>query len=134
MSTSWLQQTASGPEYESSVPPKSIEVVDKYMYAFYHTIPRLPGDNDMWNIYMNLPSKVMTNRPDPHNTIRVMFTLMPCNEEQKKAWQTASMSDRQTQEDITRKEFANAAWQAERLLDAMHVAPISTSKPSSKSR
>jgi 2-polyprenyl-6-methoxyphenol hydroxylase-like FAD-dependent oxidoreductase len=104
-------------------PSESIEVVDKNMYAVYYTMPRLPSDNDMWNVYMTLPSKVITIRPDPHGTVRAMFTLMPCNDAQKKAWQTASKGDRQSQEDLTKKEFSNAGWQAERMLNAMDTAP-----------
>jgi 2-polyprenyl-6-methoxyphenol hydroxylase-like FAD-dependent oxidoreductase len=104
-------------------PAESVEVVDQNMYAVYYTIPRLPSDNDMWNVYMTLPSKVITIRPDPHGTVRAMFTLMPCDKAQKEAWQAASKGDRQTQEDLTKKEFANTGWQAVRMLDAMDAAP-----------
>ncbi|KAF2703535.1 FAD/NAD(P)-binding domain-containing protein [Pleomassaria siparia CBS 279.74] len=104
-------------------PSESITVLDKNMYVGYWTIPRLPEDNDWWNIYQALRSRIITLRPDPHGTIRAMFTLMPCNPEQKKAWQSASKNDRQTQEDLLRKEFADAGWQAHRLLDAMDTAP-----------
>jgi len=93
------------------------------MYAVYWTIPRLPSDNDWWNIYLALESRIITLRPDPHGTIRAMFTRMPCNDAQKKAWQEASKSDRQMQEELLRKEFADAGWQAQRLLDAMVQAP-----------
>ena len=43
---------------------------------------------------------------------------MPCNDSQRKAWLEASKSDRQTQEELLRREFADAGWQAQRLLDA----------------
>jgi 2-polyprenyl-6-methoxyphenol hydroxylase-like FAD-dependent oxidoreductase len=104
-------------------PPESVTVVDLGMYIVYYTIPRLSSDNDWWNIYQALGSRIITLRPDPHGTIRAMFTRMPCNDAQKMAWQEASQSDRQTQEELVRREFADAGWQAQRLLDAMDQAP-----------
>lgn len=102
---------------------EDVKVIDKGMYAVYWTAPRLPSDNDWWNIYNALGSRVITLRPDPHGTIRAMFTYMPCNDAQKKAWREASRSDRRTQEDLLRREFADAGWQAQRLLDSMGQAP-----------
>ncbi|MCJ1236938.1 hypothetical protein MMC14_004922 [Varicellaria rhodocarpa] len=104
-------------------PPEYVSAVDKGLYAVYYTVPRLPGDNDWWNIYMALRSRNISIRPDPHGTIRAMFNLMPCNDVQKKAWMEASKSDRQTQEELLRREFTDAGWQAQRLLDAMDQAP-----------
>ncbi|KAK5134443.1 hypothetical protein LTR08_006490 [Meristemomyces frigidus] len=104
-------------------PPDSITVVHKGMYAAYFTIPRLPIDDEWWSIYHGLQSRTITLRPDPHGTTRAMFTIMPLNEAQEKAWMEAGKSDRQTQEALVRSEFANAGWQAKRLLDAMPQAP-----------
>lgn len=104
-------------------PPEYVNVVPLGMYVVYWTIPRLPSDNDWWNIYLALESKIITLRPDPHGTIRAMFTRMPCNDAQRKAWLEASKSDRQTQGELLRREFADAGWQAQRLLDAMDQAP-----------
>jgi 2-polyprenyl-6-methoxyphenol hydroxylase-like FAD-dependent oxidoreductase len=104
-------------------PPESVNVVDTNMYAVYYTVPRLPSDNNWWNIYVALESRIITLRPDPHGTIRAMFTRMPCNEAQKKAWFEASRSDKHTQRELLRREFEDAGWQAERLLDAMDQAP-----------
>ena len=104
-------------------PPEYVKVVHMGMYTVYYTIPRLPSDNNWWNIYLALQSRIITLRPDPHGTIRAMFTRMPCNDAQEKAWREASKSDRQTQEELMRKEFTGAGWQAQRLLDAMDQAP-----------
>jgi 2-polyprenyl-6-methoxyphenol hydroxylase-like FAD-dependent oxidoreductase len=104
-------------------PPENITVMDKNMIAVYFTIPRLPDDNDWWNIYVALGSRIVTTRPDPHGTIRAMFTCCPRNEAQKTAWLQAAKSDRQKQNQFLRKEFADAGWQTERLLDAMEQAP-----------
>lgn len=104
-------------------PSESVNVVDMGMYAAYWTIPRLPSDNDWWNVYHALGSRIITLRPDPHGTIRAMVTIMPCNDAQKQAWLAASKNGRQTQQDLLRREFADAGWQAQRLLDAMDQAP-----------
>jgi 2-polyprenyl-6-methoxyphenol hydroxylase-like FAD-dependent oxidoreductase len=56
-------------------------------------------------------------------TVRAMFTLMPCSGAQEAAWQEAGRSDRKTQGELLRKEFADAGWQTTRLLDAMDHAP-----------
>ena len=88
--------------------PESVEVFDLSMYVVYWTIPRLPGDNDWWNVYQALGSRVITLRPEPHCTVRAIFSRMPCNDAQKKEWQEASKSGRQTQEELMRREFADA--------------------------
>ena len=108
---------------EQCFPPESVNVVHLGMYIVYWTIPRLPSDNEWWNIYHALGSRSISLRPDPHGTIRAMFTRMPCNDAQKKAWLKASKSDRQTQQKLLKWEFADAGWQAQRLLDAMDQAP-----------
>ena len=57
-----------------------VNVVEKPMYAVYWTIPRLPSDNDWWNVYQALESRIIALRPDPHGIIRALFTRMPCND------------------------------------------------------
>jgi 2-polyprenyl-6-methoxyphenol hydroxylase-like FAD-dependent oxidoreductase len=104
-------------------PPECVNVVDLGMYSVYWTIPRLPSDNDWWNVYLALKSRIITLRPDPHGTMRAIFTCMTCNDTQKMEWLEASKSDRQTQLELLRKEFADAGWQAQRLLGAMDQAP-----------
>ena len=104
-------------------PPECLTVVDKGMYAVGFTVPRLPSDTDWWNVYHALGSKIIALRPDPYGTTRALFSIMPCNDAQKRAWQAASRSDRQTQEELCRKEFTDSGWQAQRLLDAMGEAP-----------
>ncbi|KAH6643916.1 hypothetical protein C7974DRAFT_371100 [Boeremia exigua] len=103
--------------------PESIAVVDKGMYVVYFTVPRLEEDNDWWNVYFGLQSRNITLRPDPYGTTRAMLTIMPRNETQKSAWQNASRAGRQKQEELVRQEFADAGWQASRLLTAMSMAP-----------
>jgi 2-polyprenyl-6-methoxyphenol hydroxylase-like FAD-dependent oxidoreductase len=102
--------------------PEEVTTVDKNMYAVYWTLPRLPEDNDMWNLYQALGSRILTIRPDPHGTMRGMFTRMPLNDEQKKAWESASRGTRQQQHALLRSEFADAGWIAPRLLASMDQA------------
>lgn len=104
-------------------PPECVGVVDKGLYVAYWTTPRLPSDNDWWNVYLALKSRVITLRPDPHGTIRTAVSLMPCNDAQKQAWQEASKGGKEMQEELLRKEFADVGWQAQRLLDAVAQAP-----------
>ncbi|TEA16573.1 Uncharacterized protein C8034_v012400 [Colletotrichum sidae] len=103
-------------------PEESVTVVDKDMYVAYATIPRVPEDNDWWNVYQALDSRIVTTRPDPHGTIRAMFTRMPLSDDQRRQWQAAARSDRQTQQELLRKEFADAGWQSARILDGMEAA------------
>ncbi|KAL8665287.1 MAG: hypothetical protein Q9202_002338 [Teloschistes flavicans] len=104
-------------------PPESVKVVDKGMYVAYWTVPRIPSDNDWWNIYLAGQSRTMALRPDPHGTTRSMFSIMPCNDLQKRAWQEASEGDRKLQQELLKRDFADAGWQAQRLLDCMDQAP-----------
>jgi 2-polyprenyl-6-methoxyphenol hydroxylase-like FAD-dependent oxidoreductase len=56
-------------------------------------------------------------------TTRAMLTIMPSSAAQEKEWREAGRSDRKTQGELVRKEFADAGWQSQRLLDAMDKAP-----------
>jgi 2-polyprenyl-6-methoxyphenol hydroxylase-like FAD-dependent oxidoreductase len=104
-------------------PLDQVKAVDTGMYSVYYTVPRMPHDNDWWNIYVALKSRIITTRPDPYGTIRAMFTIMPSAKAQDAAWKEAGRSDRTTQEKLLREEFADAGWEAERLLDAIHKTP-----------
>lgn len=46
-----------------------------------------------------------------------------CNEAQKRTWAEASKSGKQTQEKLLGSGFADAGWEAQRILDAMDTAP-----------
>ncbi|KAI9705372.1 MAG: hypothetical protein M1820_005202 [Bogoriella megaspora] len=102
--------------------PEQVESVHLGMYAVYYTVPRIPIDNDWWNIYLALGSRTVSLRPDPHGTTRAMFSYMP-SKTRAAAWLEASKSDRKTQEKLLRQEFADSGWQTQRLLDAMDQAP-----------
>jgi 2-polyprenyl-6-methoxyphenol hydroxylase-like FAD-dependent oxidoreductase len=118
---------------------EAVKATHMGMYAVYFTVPRLAIDNDLWNIYIALGSRIVAVRPDPHGkldysasktmtnthvgTVRAMFTLMPNSAAQENEWRDAGRSDRKTQRELLGKEFANAGWQSERLLGAVDSAP-----------
>lgn len=104
-------------------PLTSVNAIDKNMYVVYFTVPKTKEDNNWWNVYIGLQSRIITLRPDPYGTVRAMFTIMPRNDIQKTAWQNATRAGRTKQEELMRQEFASAGWEAKRLLDAMSSAP-----------
>lgn len=104
-------------------PPEDVKAIYQGMYAVYWTIPRVPSDNNWWNVYLAGQSRIITLRPDPHGTVRAMFTRMPCNDAQEEAWSEASKGGRRMQGKLLRREFADAGWQVQRLLDNMDQAP-----------
>ena len=104
-------------------PQESVKTVPLGMYVVYWTVPRLPSDSGWWDVYLAGGSRIITLRPDPYGTTRAMFTIMPCSEAQEREWINAARSSRAAQQDLLRREFADAGWQAERLLGSMDKAP-----------
>jgi 2-polyprenyl-6-methoxyphenol hydroxylase-like FAD-dependent oxidoreductase len=98
-------------------------VIDKGMSVVYFTVPRTAEDNDLWNIYPALKSRVVSVRPDPYNTLRACLTIMPGNDTQRKAWQSVARSDRKSKESLTQSEFSDAGWITQRLLREMPNSP-----------
>jgi 2-polyprenyl-6-methoxyphenol hydroxylase-like FAD-dependent oxidoreductase len=45
---------------------EAVNAVNLGIYAVYYTVPRVSSDNDMWNIFVALKSRVVTVRPDPY--------------------------------------------------------------------
>lgn len=107
---------------KTNFPPDDLKVIDTNMYTMYCTIPRLPTDDDWWNIHVALQSRIIGVRPDPHGTYRAMVTRMPCKAAQKRAWQEASRGSRKMQQELVRREFADLGWHVPRILDAMGSA------------
>eukprot|EP01117_Protostelium_nocturnum_P017725 TRINITY_DN726_c0_g1_i1.p1 TRINITY_DN726_c0_g1~~TRINITY_DN726_c0_g1_i1.p1 ORF type:complete len:425 (+),score=94.63 TRINITY_DN726_c0_g1_i1:135-1409(+) len=103
-------------------PAESVGVVDKGMCVAYWTTPRVPSDNDWWNVYIGLQSRVITTRPDPYGTIRAMMSYMPNGDAEQQEWTNASRSDKRTQVEVLRKVFGDAGWESQRLLDSIDQA------------
>jgi 2-polyprenyl-6-methoxyphenol hydroxylase-like FAD-dependent oxidoreductase len=104
-------------------PSTSIDIKHQGMYAVYYTVPRLPSDKDFWDIHVTSSSGTISTRPDPHGTMRAMFTFMPCTAAQETAWKNASRAGRKAQSEVLATTFAGAGWKAPRLLSAMDTAP-----------
>lgn len=100
-------------------PSEEITVVPKHLYVAYWTKSRLPEDDDWWNIYHGVNSRVVFTRPDPHGTIRASLMTMPLNDSQGKECREASRGDRQSQEDLMKKRFADVDWRTQELLETM---------------
>jgi 2-polyprenyl-6-methoxyphenol hydroxylase-like FAD-dependent oxidoreductase len=107
----------------SIFPPSSINIKHQGMYGVYFTIPRLPSDKNYWDIHISLASRTISTRPDPHGTMRAMFTFMPSTPTQEAAWETASRAGRKEQEALLKATFGDAGWQTQRLLDTVSTAP-----------
>jgi len=80
----------------------------------YFTIPRTAGDDRMWRWYNAPGGRSVSLRPDRHGTTRAMLSIRrpPGGEqdwpaERQKAW--------------LRERFADAGWQAARVLDGMEA-------------
>lgn len=102
---------------------EAVQVVDKGCYAIYATVPREKQDDDYWQIYHALGSRIVATRPDNHGTLRAMLTIMPLTESQKQAWQQASRShDRTLQLNLVKSEFGDLGWKTPRLLKGMETA------------
>jgi 2-polyprenyl-6-methoxyphenol hydroxylase-like FAD-dependent oxidoreductase len=96
---------------------------DLGMIGVYWTLPRQGDDNDFWNVYVALRRRIVTLRPDPYGTIRALFTCMPRDDAHRREWHAMARSDRATQAEFLRNEFADAGWQTPRLLGSMEKAP-----------
>ncbi|WP_430245280.1 FAD-dependent monooxygenase [Neorhizobium sp. DAR64861/K0K2] len=78
----------------------------------YFTIPRQRDDDRMWRWYNATEGRSISLRPDTHGTTRAMLSLQqPPNGEQE--WSA------EKQKAYLRERFANAGWQAGRVLAAM---------------
>lgn len=80
----------------------------------YFTIPRQPGDDRMWRWYNTTDGRSISLRPDQHGTCRAMLSIQqPPSGEQD--W------DVDQQKAYMRKRFADAGWQADRVLAGMET-------------
>jgi 2-polyprenyl-6-methoxyphenol hydroxylase-like FAD-dependent oxidoreductase len=78
----------------------------------YFTIPRAPGDDAMWRWYNATGGRSVSLRPDQHGTTRAMLSVQK-KPEGEQDWDVAR------QKAWLRETFADAGWQAERVLAGM---------------
>lgn len=85
------------------------------METTYATIPRTARDDDWWRWYNAPGGRTVTLRPDAVGTIRATMSYPPS---------TAGETRRSTEEQRAnlRERFADAGWEAERVLDGLDSA------------
>lgn len=78
----------------------------------YFTIPRIESDDRMWRWYNATEGRSISLRPDNHGTTRANLTIQKPSEGEQD-W------DQELQKVFMRDRFADAGWQAERVLAGM---------------
>lgn len=78
----------------------------------YFTIPRTPGDNRLWRWYHAPGGRSVSLRPDCHGTTRAMLSVQKKTEGEED-W------DVDRQKTYLREIFADAGWEAPRVIAAM---------------
>jgi len=78
----------------------------------YFTIPRIDSDDRMWRWYNATEGRSISLRPDNHGTTRANLTIQKPPEGEQD-W------DQELQKGFLRDRFADAGWQAERVLAEM---------------
>ncbi|MFB6495458.1 FAD-dependent monooxygenase, partial [Xanthomonas perforans] len=79
----------------------------------YFTIPRSADDDPLWRWYHTTGGRSISLRPDRHGTTRAMLSLQKPPEGEQD-W------DIDAQKTYLHERFADAGWQAARVLDGMH--------------
>ena len=78
----------------------------------YFTIPKTPDDDRMWRWYHATDGRSVSLRPDRHGTTRAMLSIQRASEGEQD-W------DVEKQKRFLRERFADAGWQASRVLAGM---------------
>ncbi|MCC4616749.1 FAD-dependent monooxygenase [Xanthomonas campestris pv. asclepiadis] len=78
----------------------------------YFTIARTADDDRLWRWYHTTGGRSISLRPDQHGTTRAMLSVQKASEGEQD-WDVA------TQKAYLRERFADAGWQAARVLDGM---------------
>ena len=80
----------------------------------FGTIPRTPADDDRWRWYNAIGGRQIHLRPDNHGTIRAIFAYSR-GEDLKGLSRAEALS-------IVRTRYADAGWEAQRILDAFDTS------------
>lgn len=83
----------------------------------YGTIPRTAADDDWWRWYSAPGGRSITLRPDPHGTIRATMSVVTDRERRG-----VERGDLDAQRRRLRETFADAGWEAARVLDGFDRA------------
>lgn len=82
------------------------------LYCAYFTIPRIASDNSWAYWYNATGSRVLNIRPDNEGTMRAAFSFLAPESAYEKL-------DSAAQKELLKQKFADAGWQAPRLLAAL---------------
>lgn len=93
------------------------ELTDLSLYLAYLTIPRIDGDDRWWRWHHTTGSRSTSLRPDNLGTTRAMLGFLS-------DVRGLGDLDRADQVMILRRTFADAGWQASRVLEALDDAPM----------
>lgn len=104
-------------------PSTDVKVRHTGMHAVYFTAPRVETSTPYWSIYLASKRRTVSLRPDPHGSMRAMFTIMPGSPTAVAAWDSAARASKVEQEALLRSNFADVGWETRRLLDAAGEAP-----------
>ncbi len=85
----------------------------------YATIPRTADDDDWWRWYSAPGGRSVTLRPDAHGTIRAAMSFLTDRTREQAG---AELRDVDAQRARLRERFADAGWEAQRVLDGFDVA------------
>jgi 2-polyprenyl-6-methoxyphenol hydroxylase-like FAD-dependent oxidoreductase len=94
-----------------------VETTELGLVIAYLTIPRTPDDDRWWNWYHTERTLGISLRPDNHGTTRAMLSFLT-------DVRGLERLERPDQVMILRRTFADAGWQAARVLDALDDAPM----------
>ncbi|MCI9873024.1 FAD-binding monooxygenase, partial [Arthrobacter humicola] len=83
----------------------------------YGTIPRTAADDDWWRWYSAPGGRSITLRPDPHGAIRATMSVVTDRERPR-----TDRGDVDAQRRRLRETFADAGWEAARVLDGFDRA------------
>lgn len=96
-----------------------IEIRSLGLETTYLTIPRTGGDSDWWRWYNAPGGRTVTLRPDAVGTIRATLSFL-IDRRAGRAGAERRSTDEQKQ--LLRSRFADAGWEARRVLDALDNA------------
>ncbi|MFJ3381535.1 FAD-dependent monooxygenase [Curtobacterium sp. NPDC090217] len=85
----------------------------------YATIPRTAADDDWWRWYSAPGGRSVTLRPDARGTIRAAMSFLTDRTREQAG---AELRDVDAQRARLRERFADAGWEAQRVLDGFDVA------------
>ncbi|MBD8729257.1 FAD-dependent monooxygenase [Frigoribacterium sp. CFBP 13707] len=92
-----------------------VEERDLGVTMVFGTIPRLDRDDDRWRWHTAVRGRQIHLRPDPYGTIRAILAYSPGDD--------VLGTTRDETLELVRARYADAGWEAPRILDALATSP-----------